>query len=190
SDKNFAVDPGNELLWRANRRRLDIEALRDSLLFVSGQLDLTPGGPPEGLKTAYRLAALKQKGRANFVINDEDRRRAVYGFVSRRKLDPVLSLFDFPNPNSTSEQRIDTNVPMQRLFFLNSELMRRQANGLAARLKGGSDPQRIQEAYLMLYSRPATDAEVQVGIRFLAEGGTWQQYAQALLSANEFMFLN
>jgi mono/diheme cytochrome c family protein len=190
SEKNFSVDPANQFLWRASRRRLDVEALRDSLLFVGGNLDLTPGGPPEGLKQAYQLAAQKQKGRAGVVINDEDRRRTVYGFVSRRKLDPVLSLFDFPNPNSTNEQRIETNVPLQRLFFLNSELMNREAKGLAARLKSNSDPQRIQEAYSLLYSRPATEAEVQVGLRFIGEGGTWQQYAQALLSANEFLFVN
>jgi mono/diheme cytochrome c family protein len=190
SEKNFAVDAGNQLLWRANRHRMDIEALRDSLLFVGGGLDLTPGGPPEGLKFARQLSQQKQRGRANAVVNEDDRRRAVYNFVSRRKLDPVLSLFDFPNPNSTSEQRIETNVPLQRLFFLNSELMNRQAQGLAARLKASSDPLKIQEAYNLLYSRPATDAEVQVGLRFMAGGGTWQQYAQALLSSNEFIFVN
>jgi mono/diheme cytochrome c family protein len=190
SDKNFAVDPGNQLLWRANRHRLDVEALRDSLLFVGGDLDLTPGGPPEGLKIANQLAMQKQKGRAGVVVNDEDRRRSVYNFVSRRKLDPVLALFDFPNPNSTSEQRIETNVPLQRLFFLNSELMNREAKGLAARLKGKSDAERIQQAYALLYSRPATEAEIQVGLRYLAEGGTWPEYAQALLSSNEFIFVN
>jgi mono/diheme cytochrome c family protein/cytochrome c553 len=190
SEKNFAVDPGNQLLWRANRHRMDIEALRDSLLFVSGNLDFTPGGPPEGLKFARQLSQQKQRGRANSVMNEDDRRRAVYNFVSRRKLDPVLSLFDFPNPNSTSEQRIETNVPLQRLFFLNSEFMNRQAQGLAAKVKGHSDSQKIQNAYNLLYSRPATEAEVQVGLRFMAEGGTWQQYAQALLSSNEFIFVN
>jgi Protein of unknown function (DUF1553) len=142
------------------------------------------------LKYANQLAALKQRGRAGFVTNEEDRRRTVYNFVSRRKLDPVMALFDFPNPNSTSEQRIETNVPLQRLFLLNSELMNREAKGLAARLKSNSDSERIQEAYRLAYSRPASDSEVRVGLRFLADGGKWEQYAQALLSANEFIFVN
>jgi hypothetical protein len=57
-------------------------------------------------------------------------------------------------------------------------------------LKGKSDAERIQQAYALLYSRPATEAEIQVGLRYLAEGGTWPEYAQALLSSNEFIFVN
>jgi hypothetical protein len=98
---NSAVDPDDRLLWRANWQRMDAETLRDSLLFVSGNLDLKAGGPPTAL-------------------SDNHKRRAVYGFVSRRKLDPMLALFDFPNPNSTSEQRVITNVPLQRLYMMNS----------------------------------------------------------------------
>ena len=104
SAANYAVDPENRLVWRANRRRLDAEALRDSLLYVSGNLDLKPGGKAERL-------------------TDENKRRAVYGFVSRRKLDGMLALFDFPSPNNTSEQRLSTNVPLQMLFFMNSALV-------------------------------------------------------------------
>ena len=96
-----AVDPDDRLLWRPNWQRLDAESLRDSLLFVSGNLDLEEGGPP-------------------VAFNEKNHRRAVYGFISRRRLDPMLALFDFPNPNSTSEQRVVTNVPLQRLFLLNS----------------------------------------------------------------------
>ena len=80
---NFAEDPDNRLLWRYNRRRLDAESLRDSLLFVSGKLDLQTGGP------AVRL-------------DKENNRRTVYGYISRRQLDPMLALFDFPNPNNTA----------------------------------------------------------------------------------------
>ena len=73
------------------------------LLFVSGKLDLEAGRPAGDSSTT------------------ENHRRTVYGFVSRRKLDPMLALFDFPNPNSTSEQRMVTNVPLQGLFFMNSD---------------------------------------------------------------------
>ena len=93
--RNYAVEPENRLLWRANRRRLDAEALRDSLLHVSGNLDLTAGG-----------RAVK--------MTDQFKRRTVYGFVSRKKLDGMLALFDFANPNNTSENRIVTNVPLTK----------------------------------------------------------------------------
>ncbi len=114
---NNAVDPDNRLLWRANWQRMDAETLRDSLLFVAGNLDLQAGGPPAALE-------------------DKNKRRTVYGFVSRRKLDSMLALFDFPNPNNTSEQRVVTNVPLQRLFMMNSSFVEDQAAGLAKRLSG------------------------------------------------------
>jgi mono/diheme cytochrome c family protein len=173
SVKDFAEDPENRLLWRANRQRLDAEALRDSLLFVAGNLDLTIGG------AAARLT-------------DDNRRRAVYGYVSRKKLDSMLSLFDFPNPNSTSERRMATNVPLQRLFFLNSGLMTQQAKALSDRLNAEPDDRaRIRRAYQLLFSREAREREIQLGLEFLRESnGAWPQYAQVLLSANEFSFVN
>ena len=170
SATNFASDPENRLLWRANRRRLDVEALRDSLLFVSGNLDLKAGGEAERL-------------------TDSNKRRTVYGYVSRRKLDGVLALFDFPSPNNTSEQRLTTNVPLQRLFFMNSALVAEQAKALAGRLKG-EDRARINQAYQILFSRAPSKQEMEVGLEFLRQGkDPWPQYAQALLSSNEFYFV-
>jgi hypothetical protein len=171
-DADFAKDPENRLLWRFNRRRLDVEALRDEFLADSGSLDPTPGGPAKKL------------------TDENNNRRTVYGFVSRRKLDGTLALFDFPNPNSTSEQRMDTNVPLQRLFFLNSTFIAAQAEALAERLRPlKTDPARIDEAYTLLFSRPPTEAERKLGLEFLATGGDWPQYAQALFSSNEFSFV-
>ena len=170
-DAAAAKDPENRLLWRANRRRLDIEALRDEFLADSGSLDLTPGGPAKKL-------------------TDDNKRRTVYGFVSRRKLDGTLALFDFPNPNSTSEQRLDTNVPLQRLFFLNSGFITAQAKLLADRLRPlKDDTARIDRAYAVLFSRPPTAVERKLGLDFLTSGGDWPQYAQALFSSNEFSFV-
>jgi hypothetical protein len=114
----------------------------------------------------------------------------VYGFVSRRKLDGTLALFDFPNPNSTSEQRLDTNVPLQRLFFLNSTFIAAQAKLLAERLGPlKDDPARIDRAYALLFSRPPTPVERKLGLEYLHTGGTWPQYTQALFSSNEFSFV-
>lgn len=181
SATNFAQDPENRLFWRANRRRLDIEALRDALLFVAGNLDLTAGGTPQEW-------------------NDKNKRRTVYGKVSRHKLERMLSLFDFPDPMITCEQRASTNVPLQRLFFLNSELMTEEAKVLAGRLKTDApdNSARIQTAYRMLFGRKASESEVRTGVEFLRaateEDGSpemaWQQYAQVLLGSNEFSFVD
>ena len=176
SGKNAAVDPDNRLLWRANRRRLDIESLRDGLLYASGKLDLRPGGEP------MRLA------------EEKNYRRTVYGFVSRRRLDGTLSLFDFPNPNNTSEARLTTNTPVQRLFFLNSNFVMRQADALAERLAkdAGEDQQaRIRRAYRLLFNRDPSPTELATGVEFVKEGQkAWPRYAQVLLSSNEFCFVN
>lgn len=174
SESNFAADPDNQLYWRANRRRLDIEAIRDSLLFVSGTLDLTVGG-------------------VSAELTDENNRRTIYGKVSRVKIHELLGLFDFPDPSNSSERRNVTNVPLQRLFFMNSEFMARQAEALASRIlsDAGDDAARIKKAYPLLYGREATEIEVQLGLDFLrSRPAAWPQYAQALLSINELIFLN
>ncbi|MCU1237895.1 MAG: hypothetical protein JWP63_5862, partial [Candidatus Solibacter sp.] len=166
---NEAVDADNRLQWRANWRRMDVETMRDSLLFVAGNLDLQEGGAP-------------------VVLNDANKRRTVYGFVSRRKLDPLLALFDFPNPNSTSEQRTETNVPLQRLFLMNSSFVEQQAEGLAKRLTG-TDADKVRQAYRILYGRAPAADEAQMGAAFAAKSG-WKEYARVLLNANEFDWVN
>jgi hypothetical protein len=166
---NQTLDADNRLLWRANWRRMDAETLRDSLLFAGGNLDLREGGEPAAL-------------------NDQNTRRTVYGFVSRRKLDPFLALFDFPNPNSTSEQRTETNVPLQRLFLMNSSFVEQQAAALAKRLTG-TDTEKLRQAYRILYGRTPADDELQMGLEFVAKSG-WNEYARVLLNANEFDWLN
>jgi hypothetical protein len=174
AEKNFRVDPENRLLWRANIQRLDVEALRDSLLAVTGELDLKSGGPPQQL------------------ADEHNRRRTVYGFVSRNTLDGTLALFDFPNPNITSEKRNVTESPVQELFFLNSTFLARRAEALFARL-GTASPEtaRITGAYRLVYAREPSAVELQLGLRFLKNGREpWPRYAQALLSSNEFLFVN
>ncbi len=168
--KAAAVDGANRLFWRANRRRLDAEELRDSLLFVSGALDENGGGRPARL-------------------TDDNRKRTVYGYVSRKKLDTMLGLFDFPNPNSTSERRLTTNVPLQSLFFLNSPFMKKQSEALAKRVGEGDERSRIAKAYGFVYGRAPEAKEHAAAIEFL-QSADWVQYLQVLLSSNEFLFVN
>jgi mono/diheme cytochrome c family protein len=173
SPKAVTADPENRLLWRANRKRLDAEELRDSLLFVSGKLDAKIGGKPEPLTV-------------------ENHRRTVYGFVSRKDLDPLLALFDFPNPNATSEQRIVTTVPLQGLFFLNSPLMINQTEALAQRIAAAGDlTASVKKTYRLLFGRAPSQKEIDLGIEFLNSNKDqpWPKYLQVLLSSNEFIFI-
>jgi hypothetical protein len=163
------------LVWRWSPRRLDVEPLRDTLLFLSGELDEKLGGAPGKL------------------TNTSFNRRTLYGSVSRRKLDGTLALFDFPNPVATSEQRIQTATPLQQLFFLNSEFIQKRAKALSDRVAplGDDDPARIRAAYRLLYQREAAAEEIKLGLEYLkSPGGTWPRYAQALLGSNELLFVN
>ena len=152
------------------RRRLDAEAVRDSLLFVAGTLDPKVGGDAEP-------------------ITEKNHRRTMYGSVSRRRLDPMLSLFDFPNPNQTSEQRITTDVPLQRLFLLNSPIVMQACEDLAKRIENEKD--RVTAAYKLLFQREPTAKEKQLANTFLTSAnGTWPEYLQVLYSSDEFLYLN
>lgn len=166
---NESKDAENRYLWRANRQRLDVESLRDSILSAAGTLDPTP-------------ATRAQK------FDEKNTRRTVYGFVSRRKLDGTLALFDFPNPNNTAEARNSTNVPLQRLFFMNSAFVDRQAQALAGRFTG-SDESRIRQMYRTLFGRDPDTDELRMGTHFVKRD-SWRNYAQVLLGSNEFLFVD
>jgi hypothetical protein len=149
SPKNFDKDSGNRLYWRANRHRLTAEQVRDSLLAISGAIDRKMGGPSEPLTPSYN-------------------RRTVYGQVSRYRLDEYLQLFDFPSPNLSSERRFTTNVPLQRLFFMNSDFMQQQGELLARRLEGEPDSAaKVQKAYRLIFGRPASEIEVNAALAYL-----------------------
>ena len=182
SKTNLDADPENRLYWRANIRRLDAEAIRDSLLFVGGNLDMKIGGP-------------------SAPSTDEHQRRTLYTKVSRFKLDQMLAAFDFPEASQTSERRDRTNVPLQRLYFLNGSLVWRQAEALAKRLEAEADlddAERIRRVYLLLYGRPAVEREVSLALDFLGQvrketpspNSAWTQLGQVLLTANEFIFID
>jgi mono/diheme cytochrome c family protein len=185
--QGYARDPGNVLLWRMNRRRLDVEAWRDAMLAVAGRLDESLGGPSLALDAPA------------------NRRRTAYAAVSRHDLAWMLRLFDFPDPNITSGGRVETTVPLQQLFVLNGELMATAARAVATRLHrpdeaAPDDPARIRRAYRLLYGREATPRELEIGLAYLhgsdrpepsrPDLSRWERYAQALLAANEFLFID
>ena len=187
---NAAKDADNRYLWRASPRRLDFEAWRDAMLAVAGRLDPQVGGPP-----FLDLAGQKQ-------LQPEDpanRRRTLYGFISRFKPNPTLTLFDFPEPNVTSDGRTVTTIPQQQLFALNSPFVVAAAKAFAARVEkaGADDGARLRLAWRLAYGRPPTDRESTLARDFLRAAATdagdglrpWEQLCHALLTANEFAFL-
>ena len=132
------VDPENQLLWRMNRRRLEIESLRDSLLAASGRLDLTEGGVPFPLTAQPSVP-----------------RRSVYGFIGRGRIPNLLSAFDFASPDQHAPMRYVTTVPQQALFFLNSPFVAEQARALAARPEVAAAPtasEKIRNLYRVIFS--------------------------------------
>jgi mono/diheme cytochrome c family protein len=147
------VDPENRLLWHMNRRRLDFEATRDSLLAAAGELDTTMGGIPVELTTAPYA-----------------KRRAVYGLVDRQNLPGVFHTFDFATPDQTSPQRHVTTVPQQALFMMNNPFVIQQAQALVAKPEFQQQQAyeaQIHELYERVYARKATALEVDAGLRFV-----------------------
>jgi hypothetical protein len=177
--KNAAVDSANESFWRMNRRRLSIEQWRDSLLFVSGELDLS-GGP-----------SLELDATNNF-------RRTVHARVSRLQLNGTLMQFDYPDANVHAEKRAATTTAMQKLFALNSPFMIDRAKALAKRVTANpkrSDRARVEQTYAWLFAREPEREEMKLALDFLREpestGMTrWEQYAQMLLASNEMLYVD
>ena len=179
-------DPLNRYYSHFSLQRLDAEQLRDSILFVSGDLDLKEVGGP-----ATQLGV-------------DNTKRTVYAKVSRFRIDPFLQAFDFPNPTFTAEQRFSTNVPVQRLYFMNDPFVYKQAEVLSNRVYSkGDDSARITETYRLVFGRKPTPAELQAGLDFLKTTpdkpgymvnqepiSAWKEYCRVVFSSNEFEFLN
>ena len=172
-------DPENTLYWRAVRRRLDFEATRDSLLAVSRRLDGRVGGPP--------MASL----------TGTEPRRTIYGFVDRLNLPGLYRTFDFPDPSTTSPRRDQTTVAPQALFLMNHPLLIEIARSLLARpdvAALSTTRSKVTRLFQVVFSRPVSDEEFVAIRQFLGEPATdqrrWQLLAQAILMANEFVFVD
>jgi len=151
------ADPENRLLGRMNRRRLDMEQMRDSIMDVAGQLDLA--------KIGGKSVELWAKPFTD--------RRAVYGFVERQNLPGTFRTFDFATPDSTSARRFITTVPQQALFFMNSPLCVENAEAVAQRAevaKATDNGQRIRRLYLLMYQRLPDPEEMAAGLAYLKKG--------------------
>jgi hypothetical protein len=178
----FRVDPENRLLSHQNRRRLDFEALRDTLLASAGRLDLTEGGKPIDLFKAPFST-----------------RRTVYGLIDRTDLPGTFRVFDVASPDTHSPQRFQTTVPQQALFLLNGPFVQEQARALAARKEvadAKTSPAKVTALYRATLARNPTEEEAALAAAFVSDDdpnspfGRWPQLAQVLLLCNEFAFVD
>ncbi len=174
-------DPTNQLLWRMPPRRLEMEAMRDSLLAVSGELDPTAGGQP-----------FEEKGEKAIP------RRSVYAFLNRDVIPPMVATFDGADPSACTVKRQETMVPQQTLFALNSTYVQDRAAALMKLdeiANAKSDQDRIKRIYQRVYSRNPLPGELETALQFIAPSGEskpglWKQLAHALIAANEFHFVD
>jgi len=176
------MDAENRLLGRMPRRRLEVEAWRDAILSASGSLDRKLGGAPLELR------------------EPKNARRTLYGVVTRRELDDLLRLYDFPDPIAHSPARFHTTTPLQQLFVLNSDFIGRQAGALLARLRSearGDAAGQVRRAHALLYGRQPSERELVAAAKFLetntgapASDELWKQYLEVLLARNELMFVD
>jgi len=158
------IDPNNRLLWRANVRRLEYEALRDSLLAIGGALDTNMYGRPVNLET-----------------EPYSTRRTIYGYIDRSDLPDELINFDFANPDLPSGRRHETTVPQQALFLMNSPLVIETAKKLVALPEFQScqeEEAQIQFLYNRIWQRPPRPEELKLGLDFVTEKKTPNNSAQ------------
>jgi hypothetical protein len=181
--KNTTIDPDNRYLWRWAPRRLEAEAIRDSILAVSGDLDLESGGPSVPTEEAQR-----------------SRRRSLYLPQKRDSFPRFQSLFDGPSANESCACRHTSTVALQPLLLLNTPFMAARARGLAARVtaRAGIDPRQEETvAFELVVGRPPTKAEQEAIRAFLSseEGGQTKEWSPlvrlclVLLNLNEFVYL-
>jgi cytochrome c553 len=171
--KGMEVDPTNQWLWRFNIQRLDFESIRDTLLQVSGKLDLTMGGPSIPLKLGDGSSTPR---RGDYTNLDDSRanpyRRTVYAMIDRAQLPSAFNIFDFANPDMSSGERILTTVPQQALFMMNGPFVVEQVKSVLARpdVQAKTNPEdKVRHLYRILYQRAPTPAELELAKDYLAQ---------------------
>jgi hypothetical protein len=202
NDPAVKLDPDNKLLWRQNLRRLEAEAIRDSVLATTGTLNLQMAGrgvfptlPPEVLATQSRPGAGWDKSPPG-----EQARRSVYIFVKRTLGVPLLDTFDFASPDSSAPNRPTTTIAPQALILLNSSFMEAEAAAFADRIQREAGPElseQVDHAFKLALARSPTKVEQEVSLSFLDRQRERDSHLQPLaalckllLNLNEFVYVD
>ncbi|HYV35763.1 MAG TPA: DUF1553 domain-containing protein [Gemmataceae bacterium] len=203
-EKALTVDPANNLMWRYNMRRLSAEEIRDTILLVSGKLNLKMGGPGVMPPISKQVLAGQARPGNGWKVSspEEASRRSVYIHVKRSLIVPILEQFDLADTDQSCPVRFTTTVPTQALGMLNDDFTNEQAKFLAQRLKKEA-PQGIKEqitrAIRLTTARTPTAAEVTKDLTFvqnlqkqsrISEAEAMRFYCLMVLNANEFLYLD
>ena len=164
-------DPDNHYLWRANRRRLDWEQMRDAFLAISGELDLTMGGRP------------------HVVTDAANKRRTVYAFVERQNIAAEVQTFDFANADTSTARRNSTTVPQQALFAMNSQFAMQRAHALAEHVSREHAQDIVGGLYRRALGREPDRKERELAAQFLVESSL-ENLAHVVLMSNDLMFVD
>jgi hypothetical protein len=197
-EKTLEADPENRLFSRFNRRRLDIEEIRDGMLSIDGTLDLTMGGTlQQGFGTD------KENSADRLSLNPEKlRRRTVYVPLRRANLPTLLNLFDFGDATTVTGKRPQTNVAPQALFMMNSDFVGERARNVAQSLakREASPARRLESAYWTILDRPPSADEVDGALTYIAsfrkkfaqasEVDAWQSFCRILLASDDYIYVD
>ena len=201
-EANAAVDPDNRLHWRLNRRRLEVEPIRDTLLQLAGTLDLTMGGRVDEYSSrGYVFSEGNTFGRFDFYRAP---RRSVYMPVVRNAIYDIFAGFDFGNASDSVGARPATVVPSQALLMMNSAFVEERAGEFAGRLLAmplAGEAARVERAFVEAYGRPAAEVEIEESLAFLAamretapdgdaERFAWTRLCHVILGASEFIYVD
>ena len=181
------IDPENRLIWRANRKRLTAESIRDSILSVSGQLSMQQGGP-----------TIRKFSQYDWGYEFNTIRRSVYVPLFRNTLLEVFETFDVANPNVVSGRRSETILPTQALYMMNSPFVNAEAKRAGERIirSGATDAERVRLVYRLALGREPSAAEADVVMKFIEESkvgeksGAWSALVHSLFGSVDFRHLD
>jgi cytochrome c553 len=188
SEAQFAADPDNRLLWRADKRRLDAESMRDSVLWVSGQLDRSR--PLGTLLVEAGEGGVGQNVFEPVIRGLDSNHRSVYLPRVRNLMPEMLDLFDAPDASMVSGSRSTTSSPLQALFMMNNTSLAKQSAAFADRIAAQAGPRQIEFAWMAALGRPPTARERELAAKFLQTSGRQDRalapLAQSLFCTAEF----
>jgi hypothetical protein len=189
--KHEAIDGDNRLLWRMNRTRLDAEQIRDSILTVSGDIDLQMGGPSvQQFHYKHDHSPVYDHARHDPEAPGNSR-RSVYRFIVRSVPDPFMDALDCPDPSLLTPRRNVTTTALQALAMLNDPFVARQADQFAVRLERTEKKltSRVEEAYRLTFGRNPTGDERKAAAEYIERHGL-ANFCRVLFNSNEFMFVD
>jgi len=183
------IDGDDSLLWRYPPQRLEAEALRDTVLAVSGKLDLTMGGRGfEFFKPNTNYVKVYEPKEA---FGPAEFRRMIYAQRPRMQVDGVFGAFDCPDGGQTMPRRASSTTPLQALNLLNSGFMLQQSAFFAERLRreAGEDVgAQVRRGFEVAFGREGTEKEVEAAVVLAKEYGM-AAFCRAVFNANEFLYV-